>query len=622
MNARLRTAASLLFLMACAWWAVASTSAARADIAGKEVQKMEAAAPDAPRVEPHKPRKLLVLSRAWKYTHSAIPYGSRAIEIMARKTGAFDAVVTRDVSLFEPDKLGQFDAVFLNNCNNEVFLPSPDRREDMSDSEMKKARERARRLRSSLRDFVRNGGGLAGLHAAVAAFRKWPEYGDIIGARYDNHPWGSGSTVTVKVEEPDHPLSGAFEKPRFKLTDEIYQVKAPYSRDKLRVLLSVDTERTNMDVGGIHREDDDFALSWIKNYGSGRVFYFAPGHEHHIFWNPAVLQHLLDGIQFTLGDLPADTTPSAAERPPYSGDWEGVMEEGPDRTRVSAQVIGRGGENYLVKLYAGTETTGAPVARLEATISGGSIRMQGQTSEGDNMTAKGSISELRLEASTPSPRPKTFRLNRVVNPSPTMGAEPPEDAVVLFDGTDTDMWSHPNGQECRWKLTDEDAMQVAPGTGSVVSTKKFTDQKIHIEFATPYMPDARGQDRGNSGIYVQGLYEVQVLDSYGLEPQNNRAGGIYSVSAPRVNACGPPGYWQTYDIEFHAPRFNEEGKKVRDARMTVWHNGVKVHDNRRVPNPTTAHMDRDIHEPGPLYLQDHGAPVRYRNIWVQELNND
>jgi len=115
---------------------------------------------------------------------------------------------------------------------------------------------------------------------------------------------------------------------------------------------------------------------------------------------------------------------------------------------------------------------------------------------------------------------------------------------------------------------------------------------------------------------------VQVLDSYGLEPQNNRAGGIYSVSAPRVNACGPPGYWQTYDIEFHAPRFNEEGKKVRDARMTVWHNGVKVHDNRRVPNPTTAHMDRDIHEPGPLYLQDHGAPVRYRNIWVQELNND
>ncbi|MEF8787710.1 MAG: family 16 glycoside hydrolase, partial [Planctomycetota bacterium] len=570
--------------------------------------------------EPQKPRKLLVLSRAWGYKHSAIPYGAKAIKIMARKTDAFDAVVTREVDLIEPEKLKQFDAVFLNNCNNEIFLPSPDSLKKMSDAEKKKARKRARRLRASLRDFVRNGGGLGGLHAAVAAFREWPEYGDIIGARYDGHPWGSGSTVTVKVEEPNHPLVQAFDDTRFTLTDEIYQVKDPYSRDNLRVLLSLDTERTNMDVGGIHRDDKDFAMSWIKNYGSGRVFYFAPGHEHHIFWNPSLLKHLLDGIQFTLGDLPADTTPDAVERPRYSGDWEGVIKTDNEAFRAAAQFIGRGDGKYLVKVYEGTKTTGAPIAELDADISGKSITMESRTDA--DIRAEGTISKFRLEGSFTGDTEGTFWLNSVVNPSPTLGAEPPEDAVVLFDGTDTDMWKHPDGDECGWKLTTENAMQVVPDAGSVVSTKSFTDQRIHLEFATPYMPAARGQKRGNSGVYVQGLYEVQILDSYGLEPQNNRAGGIYGVSTPRVNACSPPGYWQTYDIEFHAPRFNDEGEKVEDARMTVWHNGGKVQDDVSIPKPTRASMDRDVRKPGPLYLQDHGSPVRYRNIWIKPLDGE
>lgn len=176
-----------------------------------------------------------------------------------------------------------------------------------------------------------------------------------------------------------------------------------------------------------------------------------------------------------------------------------------------------------------------------------------------------------------------------------------------------------NGKPCKWKLVGENAMQVVPGTGSIISKKKFTDQRIHVEFATPFKPKARGQGRGNSGVYVQNLYEVQVLDSYGLAGRNNECGGIYHIAAPKVNMCAPPMRWQTYDIIFHAPRFDEDGNKVKDARMTVFHNGVKVHDNVNVSHATGSHEGRDIHGGGPLYLQDHGNRVRYRNIWVKEL---
>jgi len=148
------------------------------------------------------------------------------------------------------------------------------------------------------------------MHAGVASFRKWEEFGEIIGARFDNHPWNSGSTVTLKVEEPNHPIVQVFEGKPFKVTDEIYQVKAPYTRDKLRVLLTIDTTQTDMTVKNINRTDGDFAMSWIKSYGKGRVFYNALGHERHIFWDKAILQHLLDGMQFVIGDLECETDPS------------------------------------------------------------------------------------------------------------------------------------------------------------------------------------------------------------------------------------------------------------------------------------------------------------------------
>ncbi|MCU0914262.1 MAG: ThuA domain-containing protein [Planctomycetes bacterium] len=278
----------------------------------EEIAKMQAAAPRKPRVTPGQPRKLLVFSRSWGYQHTARPFGAKAIQILGRQTGAFEAVLTEDDALFEPQALRQFDAVVLNNTNEEIFLPEDFAK--LAAPEQVKAKQRDERLKKSFAEYLRAGGGLAVIHAGVASFRDWPEFGSIVGARFDNHPWGAGSTVVVRVEEPEHPVAAAFQEPCFIVTDEIYQVTAPYSRDHLRVLLSLDAARTRTtpeQTKNVHRQDMDFAMTWIKSYGQGRVFYCAFGHQHELFWNPLILQHYLDGIQFALGDLKADTTPSA-----------------------------------------------------------------------------------------------------------------------------------------------------------------------------------------------------------------------------------------------------------------------------------------------------------------------
>jgi type 1 glutamine amidotransferase len=232
---------------------------------------------------------------------------------MGKKTGAYEAVLAEEQDvLFEPENLKQFDAIVLNNTNEEIFLP--ENFDKLPAEEQAKATQRDEMLKKSFADFVRNGGGLAVIHAGVASFRKWPEFGDIMGARFDNHPWGAGSTVVLRIEEPEHPLTAAFKEPYFIVTDEIYQLAQPYSRDKVRTLVVVDPVKSKITPEQkqlIHRQDMDFAMTYVKTYGKGPVFYCALGHEHELFWNPIVLQHYLDGIQFVLGDLKADTTPSA-----------------------------------------------------------------------------------------------------------------------------------------------------------------------------------------------------------------------------------------------------------------------------------------------------------------------
>ena len=199
-----------------------------------------------------------------------------------------------------------------------------------------------------------------------------------------------------------------------------------------------------------------------------------------------------------------------------------------------------------------------------------------------------------------------------VKPTP-----PPEGATVLFDGKDFSKWEKRGGKgEVKWTLTDG-AMGGVKGHGDIVTKEKFDGKfKLHVEFRVPYEPGGAGQGRGNSGVYLQGRYEVQVLDSYGLKPGKNDCGAIYNIAAPKVNACKAPTVWQSYDIEFTAPTF-KDGKKTEPARMTVYHNGVKIHDDVAVTSDnTTAGMGGDPAKPGPIMLQDHGHPVQYRNIWL------
>jgi hypothetical protein len=193
----------------------------------------------------------------------------------------------------------------------------------------------------------------------------------------------------------------------------------------------------------------------------------------------------------------------------------------------------------------------------------------------------------------------------------------PKGAVVLFDGKDFDKWVKRDGKgEVKWTLKDG-AMEGVKGHGDIITKEKFDGSfKLHVEFRVPYEPGGTGQDRGNSGVYLQGRYEVQVLDSYGLKSGKNDCGAIYNVAAPKENACKAPTVWQSYDIEFTAPKF-ENGKKTEPAKMSVSHNGIVIHENVSIPvDNTTSGLGGDPATPGPILLQDHGHPVQYRNIWL------
>jgi hypothetical protein len=194
---------------------------------------------------------------------------------------------------------------------------------------------------------------------------------------------------------------------------------------------------------------------------------------------------------------------------------------------------------------------------------------------------------------------------------------------MLFDGQDLSSWTDANGNPARWKV-ENGFMEVAAGTGSIETKRGFGDCQIHIEWASPAIVAGEGQDRGNSGVYLMDTYEVQVLDSYDNKTYaDGSAAAIYGQYPPLVNACRKPGEWQTYDIIFHAPRFDKDKKLVTPARMTVLHNGILVHDNAVVWGPTTQDNPQYSYHPDkmPLSLQDHGHPVRYRNIWIRELND-
>jgi hypothetical protein len=201
-------------------------------------------------------------------------------------------------------------------------------------------------------------------------------------------------------------------------------------------------------------------------------------------------------------------------------------------------------------------------------------------------------------------------------------APAPKDAVILFDGTTLDAWRTPEGGPAKWKVNDG-FMEIAPDTGPIETKAKFGDVQLHVEWASPSPPAGKGQDRGNSGIFLMGLYELQVLDSYQADTYSDgQAGALYGQYPPLANASRPPGEWQTYDVAFRRPRFDKEGKLLEPARITLIHNGILIQNNEELwggtnwleTQPYEAGADR-----GRIELQDHGHPVRFRNIWLREL---
>jgi hypothetical protein len=313
---------------------------------------------------------------------------------------------------------------------------------------------------------------------------------------------------------------------------------------------------------------------------------------------------------------------------PFMGDWRGSWkladesESGP----MTAQVIVLAEGIYKANLLAGFDTRRPPMLVLEGQRKGSVLHLAGrraQTDAGAEIEIRAVMEDGTFSGTLGGDMVGSFEMGRVVRLSSTLGAEPPEDAIVLFDGKDFREWEpankKPGADSVRWKRIRGRAMEVRKGTGSIVTKRKFTDFKLHLEFRTPFMPDKSGQARGNSGVYLQGRYEVQILDSYGLEGKDNECGGIYKVGPPLVNMCSPPMQWQTYDITFSAPRFDSAGAKTQDASATIVHNGVTIHDKIDIPKPTGGALDANSAEPGGIVLQDHRNAVQFRNIWLVEL---
>lgn len=211
--------------------------------------------------------------------------------------------------------------------------------------------------------------------------------------------------------------------------------------------------------------------------------------------------------------------------------------------------------------------------------------------------------------------------NAIAQQAEPKPVKPPKGAIVLFDGKNTEGWVHRGSNKpCEWTLLPKGVLEVKPGTGDLLTKQTFGRFRLHVEFSVPLMPDAKGQARGNSGVYLHGRYEIQVLDSYGLTPKNDDCGAIYEQALPRVNACRPPEHWQTYDITFHAPKFDASGNEIAKPRVTVIQNGIKIHDNVEIlACPTRAGLEGPPVKEGPILLQDHGCKVRYRNIWLEPL---
>jgi len=335
-------AATAIALGACAGLGLGlTTRGACAAAPGKpaDVKKMQDALPGEAPVKPAKARKVLVYGLANGFVHTSIGLGQQTIAEMGQKTGAYTSVVTDDPAMFDADKLAEFDAIVLVSTTSNFMVPRVnvpgdpkkmteeqkkefDAKRKEAEAKLQPHRDAEKQRLANLVEFVRGGKGLMGIHAATDAYYNSKDYGDVIGGFFSGHPWNE--KVYLKFDDANSPLTSMFEKGQsFAVADEIYQFtskgkdkdgteKQPYSRNKVRVLLSLDMSEGKTAIKKDTAATVDYPVSWVREAGKGRVFYCSLGHREEIFWNTAVLKHYLAGIQYATGDLKANATPSAA----------------------------------------------------------------------------------------------------------------------------------------------------------------------------------------------------------------------------------------------------------------------------------------------------------------------
>lgn len=311
------------------------------------------------------------------------------------------------------------------------------------------------------------------------------------------------------------------------------------------------------------------------------------------------------------------------------GEYVGTTKER-DRAKVGLQVIALGGGQFQAVLYPGglpgDGWDGVNRSVLQGNLDGAEAAFT--PAEGKRKYLAGPPGDFSATATFPPKGHKEFSgatkgdafhgrgpdgtsliLKRIERVSPSMNKMPPKDAIVLFDGKDTSEWN-------RGRLDKDNGILNTDG-GDIVTKRKFNNYTMHLEFMLPFRPDARGQGRGNSGFYQVDHYEVQILDSFGLEGMNNECGGIYSKVKPKLNMCLPPLQWQTYDVDFTNAETNG-GKVTKKSRVTVRLNGVVIHDDVEISGPTGGGRTEPEGTPGPIKLQGHGNPLQFRNVWIVE----
>ena len=341
------------------------------------------------------------------------------------------------------------------------------------------------------------------------------------------------------------------------------------------------------------------------------------------------------GLSFTLV-LPAAEFGTVPD--PYTGNWSGTLKSSARESPVHATVIAYK-NRYEVTLRAEPDPRKTAIVVFSGTVQMGKLVLAQDLSAKptDATTAQsgwaneagqwsGEAKGHELKGTIAGAKPGTFSLQKMpFQASPTLGEKPAVGAAILFDGTHLKAWESKQAPKdsIQWIVTEAGALEVVSQrdgkkTKQDLRTKDdFGDYRLHVEFKLAYKPEATGQGRSNSGILHLGIYETQILDSFGLYGRDNECGGIYKVREPDRNAGYPAGLWQTYDIEFTAPRFAPAGNKTTDARMTVRLNGSLIHNDVAVPKPTGGGKETAR---GPIVLQDHGNPVQFRNIWVVKLN--